>query len=383
MAIEHVTLLALSLIAGSNELVVNSASDGPVDLTDQVVTLRDAIAAANDDVAVSPGGVVGNGFDSIVFDDALIGATITLTEGRLRVNESLSIFGPGAGLLTVSAGGNSRHFLLGGPGVNEYEFFDLTLADGRSSDDFQNDPLRSGGGSIGMNDGTDSVLLDGVTLRNNSTPNRSGGAILVAFGSLTIRNSSVIDTTEGQRIVQVQDGTANVASSTFSGNDGTEGVIWARNSELILNGVTIADNALPAVFFSAEGEDESATVIYRNSVFANADPVEFEAGLVTGVVTLTSMGYNIINDGSGSPNPDPTDLIATDPRLTPRTEVAGQFVLRPAINSPAIDAADSASAAVLDQLGSPRIDGDGSGTVEPDIGAVEFQDRVFKDDFRF
>jgi len=68
----------------------NSASDEPVDLTDPVATLRDANAAANDDVAVSPGGFVGNGFDAIVFDNALIGETITLTEGRLHRPRSVT-----------------------------------------------------------------------------------------------------------------------------------------------------------------------------------------------------------------------------------------------------------------------------------------------------
>ena len=40
-------------------VTVNSFDDLPVDLSDGVITLRDAVHAANNDVAVSPGGPVG------------------------------------------------------------------------------------------------------------------------------------------------------------------------------------------------------------------------------------------------------------------------------------------------------------------------------------
>jgi len=61
-------------------VTVNSLDDLAVNLTDNVVTLRDAIFAANGDLAVSPGGPVGSGADTIVFDPALSGGTIALTQ---------------------------------------------------------------------------------------------------------------------------------------------------------------------------------------------------------------------------------------------------------------------------------------------------------------
>ena len=42
-------------------LTVNSLADGPANFADATVTLRDAIEAANNDVAVSPGGPSGSG----------------------------------------------------------------------------------------------------------------------------------------------------------------------------------------------------------------------------------------------------------------------------------------------------------------------------------
>ena len=60
-------------------ITVNSELDGAVNLTDNVVTLRDAVQAANNDLAVSPGGQVGSGADTIQFANTLVGSTITLT----------------------------------------------------------------------------------------------------------------------------------------------------------------------------------------------------------------------------------------------------------------------------------------------------------------
>src|SRR5687767_2531189 len=52
-------------------LTVNSLADLPVDLTDATVTLRDAINAAETNLAVSPGGPVGDDSDTIDFDPNL------------------------------------------------------------------------------------------------------------------------------------------------------------------------------------------------------------------------------------------------------------------------------------------------------------------------
>src|SRR5262249_44775956 len=48
--------------------------------------------------------------DKIRFSHKLDGQTITLSSGELTIDKSLDIKGPGAGLLTVSGGGNSRVF---------------------------------------------------------------------------------------------------------------------------------------------------------------------------------------------------------------------------------------------------------------------------------
>src|SRR5258707_3214551 len=48
--------------------------------------------------------------DTIVFDPGVNGQTITLTSGQLAIKKSLSIQGPGAGLLAISGNDSSRVF---------------------------------------------------------------------------------------------------------------------------------------------------------------------------------------------------------------------------------------------------------------------------------
>src|SRR5262245_9425513 len=90
-------------------LTVNSLADGPVNLADATVTLRDAIDATNNDVAVSPGGPVGESIDEIRFQAGLSG-TINLNQGQLGIRSDLTITGTGANVVTVSASGASRVF---------------------------------------------------------------------------------------------------------------------------------------------------------------------------------------------------------------------------------------------------------------------------------
>ena len=68
--------------------VVNSTADGPVDLTDSVVTLRDAIASSNDTA----------GADTITFDPSVFSGaqTIDITSELPTITDGVTIAGPGA-----------------------------------------------------------------------------------------------------------------------------------------------------------------------------------------------------------------------------------------------------------------------------------------------
>ena len=81
-------------------LMINSLLDPAFpDLTDSVVTLRDALYAANHDVQVSPGGPTGSGADEIQFQTGLSGIIqIHSILNELEVSSNLTITGPGANL---------------------------------------------------------------------------------------------------------------------------------------------------------------------------------------------------------------------------------------------------------------------------------------------
>ena len=79
-------------------LTVNTLLDNTTG-GDGLVTLREAIIAANNDAATDLG-ATGSGADVIQFTG--VAGTITLGGTELQITESLAINGPGAGTLTVS-----------------------------------------------------------------------------------------------------------------------------------------------------------------------------------------------------------------------------------------------------------------------------------------
>ena len=80
-------------------MVTVDTLDDTVDFNDGVTSLREAIFATN---------LVG-GADTIDFAASLTSggpATLTLTQGELKITDALTINGPGANLLTIDASGN-------------------------------------------------------------------------------------------------------------------------------------------------------------------------------------------------------------------------------------------------------------------------------------
>lgn len=92
-----ITILALftGTAWSATHTVTNSADTG-------AGSLRQAIA----DAAAS---------DTIIFDAGLNGGTITLTSGALTITNSLTISGPGPGLLAIDGNANGRVFYVQNP----------------------------------------------------------------------------------------------------------------------------------------------------------------------------------------------------------------------------------------------------------------------------
>src|SRR5262249_55733416 len=114
-------------------------------------SLRDAIAHARD-------------HDTIVFDQSLVGQTITLTSGALVLRHSVDIEGRGAELLAISGNDTSRVFDIGA-GLT-VTIAGLTITHGRGV----------GGGGI-LNGGSALSVARDVLSYNVSLHNGGGGAI--------------------------------------------------------------------------------------------------------------------------------------------------------------------------------------------------------------
>jgi hypothetical protein len=267
---------------------VNSLTDGPIDLSDSTVTLRDAIHAANHDVPVSPGGPSGNGADTIGFQSGLSG-TIVLTQYALGIRSDVSITGPGANLLTVSANGTDRVFDITDFTTNALNVTlrDLVITGGDVA-------VYSGGGILNR----ENLTIENCTISGNSTGVNGGG---IANRPLSGQNTPVL----------------TVVNSTLSGNtaDNSGGGIenygflyvqdssfrfdWAaRDGGAIWNGVVahvedsyFADNLASLGFFGASGggfySGDNATSTITGSIFTENIAYYGFGGAVRGGGMLT------------------------------------------------------------------------------------------------
>jgi hypothetical protein len=161
---------------------VNSLTDAPVNLNDNVVTLRDAIAAANTNLAVQPGGPAGDPLfsDAIQFQAGLTG-TITLTQGQLTLRSLLVITGPGSSLLTVSGGATaSRVLFVNDPTVGAFgsvAIRNLTIRNGNAA---------QGGGILN----NERLTLENVVITANKGL-EGAGIHNSSSGTLTVRSSQL------------------------------------------------------------------------------------------------------------------------------------------------------------------------------------------------
>jgi hypothetical protein len=149
--------------------------------------------------------------DTIVFAPALNGQTITLNSGELAIKKSLSIQGPGAGLLAVSGNDASRVFDLVSQGIT-VTITGLTVIHGLSSSAI--------GGGI-LNTGATLALANDILSNNRAVANSHNSTVQAAGGAaIASRNGA----------------TLTVSNCTFSGNQaiGIEGS--GGNGGAILNG---------------------------------------------------------------------------------------------------------------------------------------------------
>lgn len=356
-------ILFLSLgTAHANDITVTTAQDANPSLVDGECSLKEAIEAANTNLAVdSCAAGSGSGSDTI---DFFIPTPAVITLVRpISVSESLTINGLGPDNLTVDADSFGRHFNI----LNESTIFNvshLRLINGAAGSGgsismqrtqfltidnvhFIDNVTTGGGGAIYCSNEFESGETTEINIRrslfigNTATGVQSGGAVRAGIGSvLTVSDSTFFDNHASYingngGAISVQSfpsnpSTATIQRSTFNGNSANDSggaIVSSSNATLTIEYSTIVGNTAGADLDdsgSAGGisiSGASATLTLLSSIVANNTDV------ATGTVrpdifmsggSITSNGYNLIGDNTGetsdipagSPNAN-NDLVGT------------------------------------------------------------------------
>jgi len=285
---------------------------------------------------------------TITFAESVTG-TIALTRGRIAIDKSLTIEGPGADLLAVDGGGLDRVFLIGW-GEFDIEISGLTIQNGWSPDhgagiwcEYPNWPTltlsivecavrdnTAGWSCSGIGCEGDLTITRSTISGNTSAPHYYPAAIC-GLGLLLEINSSTISGNNAIGVLPLF--ASSILSSTITGNTGGD----------YSGGI---DNSYAAV------------VELTNTIVSGNSPADCYG-------PISSNGHNLDSDGSCNLT-DVTDLPNTDPLLGPLADNGGPTETHALQSgSPAIGAGGAACEAT-DQRGVTRPQGDAC-----DIGAYE------------
>ncbi len=191
-------------------IIVNSTVDDASGAADGLISLREAVIAANTNADFGDAVAGDINGDIIQFDSSLLGSTYTLTEGEIQITDDVLIQGGQSGI-TIDAQGSSRIFNIA---VTETVGIGKLILTGGQADN---------GGAIYANGGT--TILDGVSFTGNEASGDGGGA------------------------VYLEDGDFYATDSTFSGNkatgsSGSGGALLQLDGNVgIFNGSMVANEA--------------------------------------------------------------------------------------------------------------------------------------------
>jgi len=360
-------------LVSAAQIIVDTAKDELISSNDGKCSLREAIEAANNDVAVDSCRA-GNGFS---FDDIeffIATPAVIKLKGQLIIEEGINIIGLGPNNLTIDADFAGRHFEIKEDVINSDVYTvmisQMRLINGLTSSVdtnanggsihiqkntivfidnaiFENNVSVGSGGAIFADNSpsiNDSIELNiHRTIFNNNESQASisgGGAIRLGIGnSLTATESTFTlnrannGIAPGGAIDAFSDSDVFIERSTFNKNlaYGDGGAIRISNSGLLnIIDSTIVENIANADAFGITDHGggisagSNANLIFKNSVIAsNVDKsqssVSSDIFISTNTTSILSAGYNLIGTNnwgavtgvSGAPNAD-LDIIGTD-----------------------------------------------------------------------
>ena len=392
-----------SIFANAATYTVTKVADTSDGVCDSDCSLREAVGAAN--------ATVDN--DTIQFNFPLFNSsqTILLLSGEIVIanNGTLTISGPGADRLTVDGNQASRILTVGPSATANVSGIRFTRGNGAGA-------LNTGrGGAVYVVGGTltmsNSILENNTAANGGAFNNSASAAPAVPATSTYIKcvfsnNSSTSTgaagqnfstsflTIEGSTFTGNSGGTATgggalqlngqvrITNSTFNGNTATAGAggaIQSNGALLLLTNVTITGNTSVTFGGGLHRATTNVNGFIRNSIIAGNNGAAASPDVTNSAAGLASQGNNIIGNTGTSTGWVASDLLNTNPLLTPIGNYGG-FGMTHALlaGSPAINGGQNCVTDLSCSANNPptAVTNDQRGATRPtdttvDIGAFE------------
>src|SRR5262252_5676972 len=222
--------VSLALVDASAHAATITVTDGGDSGSSSTCTLRQAVVSANKNAHGASSCADGSDDDMILFDDALVGSTITLGGTELAVTSPMTIIGSGQ---TIDGNNASRVMYVGHATLSASH---LKLVNGNADG-------NSGGGMEVL---FSTVSLDDVGVSGNEADYAAGIAAF-NYSALTVTNSTIsgnVAARKGGGVEIVNGTTVKLANSVVSGNTASRGagIFLSFYSELSLERSTISGN---------------------------------------------------------------------------------------------------------------------------------------------
>ncbi len=332
---------ALALGANAATFTVTKTADTNDGVCDADCSLREAIFAANNAA----------GDDVIEFASGSFGSasTITLTSGEMTIsaNGSLTINGPGAHLLTLDGNLASRIMTVNRDVVANISGLRFTRGNGVGAiNTGRGGALYNVGGTIVVSDcifegnaGANGGAFNNAAaaspsvpatatyincvFRNNTATGSGGVGQNFSTSFLTIRDSTFTGNSSGASIgagALQANGQVRITNSTFFNNtaaDGGGGAIQTNGSLFILTNSTIVGNTALDQAGGLHRGTTNVNAFVRNSIIAGNTGGGGSPDVSNSTGGLTSEGTNIIGVVGTSTGWIGSDILNTDPQLTP------------------------------------------------------------------
>ena len=268
--LEERRLLAAFTVSNLDDLPVAMSGDAPG-------TLRQAIFDANN----VPGP------DTIEFDAGLTSdaaATILLSQGELEISESLTMLGPGAGLLTIDAAQQSRTFNITAT-TGDFTLSGLALTGGRTTGMSPLPKVTTFNGGEIRSLSTGNLSLSASSVNGNlTTGDQANGGGIFCVGSVTLTNCTV----SGNRTM---------------GEPARGGGIWAGGNvtliESVVSGNHTAGSRGGGIYSLSGNVSLTQSTVSGNSSIGSR--YSFSGGGGAGIFALNgnvSLSYSTVSDNS-------------------------------------------------------------------------------------